>query len=204
MSGSGEGLTVFGGGQGGEEGGGGDGPGFGSGEAFGFIAHALAEHFGGDDAWVQGDGSEAGREFLGEGLSEAFDGPLAGAVGCDFGRGGAAPAGGEINDDTLTVGEHGGKGMADEVGGAVDVDGGEMVKFFGGNFPKWGGGVDGGGVVDEEVGCSGGVEGVFTKLCDVVIAGNIAGDEVGGGEFFFEVSEGNFIAPAADDGVSAF
>jgi hypothetical protein len=116
-------------------------------------AEAGFEHVGVDDAGVEGHGGEAGWEFLGEGGGEAFDGEFGGAVGGDLRRGGAAPAGAEVDDDARAPRDHGGEEVADGIDRAFDVDIDHRVGFVGREVPEGGVARDGGGVVEEEVGC---------------------------------------------------
>ncbi len=162
------------------------------------------EHLGVDDAGVEGDGGEATWELLSKGLSESFDGPFGGAVGGDVGGGRASPSGGEVDDDAFVFGEHGWEGVTNHVGGAVDVDSGELVEFIAWDFPEGGGRVDDGGVVDEEVGGASGEEGGVAEFDGGDFVGDVEGEEVGVvRKFFGESLEGDFVSGAGDEGVSS-
>src|SRR3954454_5450902 len=68
-------------------------PGFGFGIGGGRGAETAAWHLSVDDPWVERDSGHFRRKLLGERLSETFNGEFGSAIGSDFGRGGAAPAG---------------------------------------------------------------------------------------------------------------
>ena len=94
--------------------------------------------------------------------------------------------------------------MANDVCGAVDIDGGEFVKFVRRDFPqrcRW---IDDGCVVDEKIGRTRGTEGGLAKHRDIVIACDIAREKVAFGEIVLEMSEGDFVATAAHEGVPGF
>ena len=82
-----------------EKGNGAFGPFFWCGEVGRSGFEAAAQHIRVNDTGIEGDGGECAGEFLSEGECEAFDGPFGGAVGGDFGGGGASPAGAEVDDD---------------------------------------------------------------------------------------------------------
>src|SRR5947207_429633 len=78
----------------------------------GGVSETGAEHFGVDDAGIDGNGGHALGKFLGERVSQTFDGKFGGTIGSDLGRSGLAPTGTEVGDDAGAALDHGGDEMA--------------------------------------------------------------------------------------------
>jgi len=173
----------------------------GVGEVGGAFAEGALEHVGVDDAGIEGDGGEAVGEFLGEGLGEAFDAPLGAAVGGDFGGGGAAPAGGEIDDDAGAAGDHGGQKLAEDQVDALEIDIDDLGKLIRLDLPERGVAVDDGGVVQQQVGRAGAGEDVAGEIGDFLFRADVGDDHpVLFPEFGGEDVDADGIRAATGDG----
>ena len=179
------------------------GPALGAGIAFGGLADGALQHAGVDDAGIQGDRREAGRQLLGEGAGETLDAPLGGAVGGHLGAAGAAPAGAEVDDDAVAALQHRGEEAAQDVRRPLEIDVDDAGEFLLGHLPEGRVGVDHAGVVDQQLDRGVARQDAAGPGLDLVRGGDVDdGKAVRLAELLLQLFERLAGAPAADHDVS--